>query len=41
MNSFESEQGSPTAIDRSSFDEKKVSAAEVWKDLELEQNFLV
>jgi hypothetical protein len=40
MNSLESEQGSPTAIDRSSF-EKNVSTAEVWKDLELEQNFLV
>ena len=41
MNSLESEQEFPIAIERSGFDEKKVSAAEVWKDVELEQIFLV
>jgi len=41
MNSLESGQESPIAIEHSSFDEKKVFAAEGWKDLELEQNFLV
>jgi len=41
MNPLESEQESPIAIQHSSFNEKKMSATEVWKDIELEQKFVV
>ncbi|KIM44763.1 hypothetical protein M413DRAFT_442721 [Hebeloma cylindrosporum] len=40
MNSSESEQ-STTPIEHPSFDEKKVSVREDWKDVELDQKFLV